>query len=163
MALSRLLPCPLSTAASLKGGVGSRVGFASLRSEKEIFALFREGYLLLACAHALVPTHKAAFVEAGERNEHQTIPPSDKPLHCFLPHSRPEWCVAVTRGLAARVKPTYRRPPCCSPLGRRAKLPQPPFFYCQGPPTGTSWQVATVQQGESQPAVPASCVCNRSL
>jgi hypothetical protein len=42
--------------------------------------------------------------------------------------------VSVTRGLAAYVKSTYRKPPCCLPLGRRAKLPQPPSFIVQDHP-----------------------------
>lgn len=81
--------------------------------------------------------------------------PSDKLLNSFPSHSRPEWCVC-DKGIGCLCKATYRKPPCCFPLGRRAKLPQPPIFYCQRPPTGNSWQLATVQQGYSRAAIPAS-------
>lgn len=110
------------------------MGFASLRSKIEIFPLFPEGYLLLMCAHALVPKHKASFVKSGEQKPHTIQYHLQTSLSILFSHIQDLSGVFVTRGLAAHVKPTYRKPPCCSPLGRRAKLPQPPSFIVKDHP-----------------------------
>lgn len=108
--------------------------FASLRSENEIFPLFREGYLLLVCAHTLVPKHKASFVKSGEPRTKAIQYHLQTSLWILFSHIQDPSGVSVTRGLAAHVKPTYRKAPCCSPLGRRAKLPQALSFIVKDHP-----------------------------
>lgn len=97
-------------------------------------SLFREGYLLLVCAHTPVPKHKASFVKSGQHKRTPYNTTFREASGFFFSHIQDPSGVSVTRGLATHVKPTYRKTPCCSPLGRRAKLPQALSFIVKDHP-----------------------------
>jgi hypothetical protein len=93
-----------------------------------------EGYVLPLCAHPLsgeaLHLHRTLICKnQGMKINSITISPS-----VLFTHTQDLDGVPVTRGLVANVKPIYRKPPCCSSVGRRAKLLHPPSFIVKDHP-----------------------------
>lgn len=96
-------------------------------------SLFREGYLLLVCAHTLYLSTRLHLSNRGTQTNAVQYHLQTS-LRILFSYIQDPSGVSVTRGLAAHVKPTYRKAPCCAPLGRRAKLPQALSFIVQDHP-----------------------------